>query len=175
MLDEHKKSAIDGLADAPVFRPSEEEFSSPFAYIASIREQAEPFGICKVYTTLYRAPLPSLSSLSPSPSTSEVNSKFTSRPSLSHLLNLSCSPLPHALPTYNLFMYTYNRLSPPRAGNRLSPSTARIFGSTSSSNPSTPSPSSPPPPPSHSIHNRNPSLIRQQQKGGRQGMWGPAG
>lgn len=34
--------------DAPVFRPSADEFSNPLRYIASIRPQAESYGICKV-------------------------------------------------------------------------------------------------------------------------------
>lgn len=34
--------------DAPVFRPSADEFENPLRYIASIRPVAEPYGICKV-------------------------------------------------------------------------------------------------------------------------------
>lgn len=33
---------------APVYRPSVEEFEHPLKYIASIRPEAEPYGICKV-------------------------------------------------------------------------------------------------------------------------------
>lgn len=36
------------VPEAPVFRPTPEEFQDPLAYIASIREQAECYGICKV-------------------------------------------------------------------------------------------------------------------------------
>ncbi|XP_010553419.1 PREDICTED: probable inactive lysine-specific demethylase JMJ19 isoform X2 [Tarenaya hassleriana] len=36
------------LEEAPVFHPTEEEFSDTFAYIASLRERAEPCGICCV-------------------------------------------------------------------------------------------------------------------------------
>lgn len=35
--------------DAPVFRPTEEEFArGPIHYVASIRAIAEPFGICRI-------------------------------------------------------------------------------------------------------------------------------
>ena len=37
-----------GIPSAPVFRPSEEEFSNPLEYIASIRPEAEKYGICKI-------------------------------------------------------------------------------------------------------------------------------
>lgn len=33
---------------APVFRPSVAEFKDPITYLASIRDKAEPFGICKI-------------------------------------------------------------------------------------------------------------------------------
>jgi len=33
---------------APCFYPSEEEFTDPLAYVASIRAKAEPFGICRI-------------------------------------------------------------------------------------------------------------------------------
>jgi len=35
-------------SEAPVFRPSREEFKHPFEYFESIREAAEPYGICRV-------------------------------------------------------------------------------------------------------------------------------
>lgn len=34
--------------EAPVFRPSLEEFANPLTYIAKIRRHAEPFGLCKI-------------------------------------------------------------------------------------------------------------------------------
>lgn len=34
--------------EAPVFEPSEEDFSDPLAYIAKIRPIAEKTGICKI-------------------------------------------------------------------------------------------------------------------------------
>ncbi|PVD21057.1 hypothetical protein C0Q70_19223 [Pomacea canaliculata] len=37
-----------GLEEMSTFRPSEEEFSDPISYISSIKEQAEPFGMCKI-------------------------------------------------------------------------------------------------------------------------------
>jgi histone demethylase JARID1 len=37
-----------GLEEAPVFYPTEAEFSDPLRFIAQIREQSEPYGICRV-------------------------------------------------------------------------------------------------------------------------------
>lgn len=37
-----------GLQEAPVFFPTEEEFENPLRYIAKIRPQAEPYGICRI-------------------------------------------------------------------------------------------------------------------------------
>lgn len=34
--------------EAPVFSPSREDFHDPLAYIARIRQQAEPYGICRI-------------------------------------------------------------------------------------------------------------------------------
>lgn len=36
------------LDEAPEFRPTAEEFADPLKFIASIRQVAEPFGICKI-------------------------------------------------------------------------------------------------------------------------------
>jgi histone demethylase JARID1 len=36
------------IPEAPVFRPSAEEFRDPLRYVASIRKEAEAFGICKI-------------------------------------------------------------------------------------------------------------------------------
>ena len=46
----NKKQRLAGLQipQAPVFRPSVEEFENPLTYIASIRQDAEKFGICKI-------------------------------------------------------------------------------------------------------------------------------
>ncbi|MBA0821975.1 hypothetical protein Goarm_018798 [Gossypium armourianum] len=38
----------DVLEEAPVFRPSEEEFSDTLKYIESIRLKAEPYGLCRI-------------------------------------------------------------------------------------------------------------------------------
>lgn len=37
-----------GLEEAPVFYPTEEQFSDPLRFIAQIREQSEPYGICRI-------------------------------------------------------------------------------------------------------------------------------
>uniref|UniRef100_A0A0D9WUG4 [Histone H3]-trimethyl-L-lysine(4) demethylase n=1 Tax=Leersia perrieri TaxID=77586 RepID=A0A0D9WUG4_9ORYZ len=36
------------VPEAPVFRPTEEEFGDPLAYVARIRPLAEPYGICRI-------------------------------------------------------------------------------------------------------------------------------
>jgi hypothetical protein len=36
------------VPQAPVFRPTLEEFRDPIAYIGSIRDRAQNFGICKI-------------------------------------------------------------------------------------------------------------------------------
>ncbi|KAK2708533.1 hypothetical protein QYM36_014215, partial [Artemia franciscana] len=38
----------DDIIDAPVLKPTEEEFSNPFRYIEKISKKAEKFGICKI-------------------------------------------------------------------------------------------------------------------------------
>lgn len=44
------------LPEAPTFRPAPEQFADPLAYIASIRPQAEPFGICKIVLQGFEPP-----------------------------------------------------------------------------------------------------------------------
>ena len=36
------------IEEAPVFRPTAEEFADPFRFIASIRPIAEKTGVCKI-------------------------------------------------------------------------------------------------------------------------------
>ncbi|VVB02673.1 unnamed protein product [Arabis nemorensis] len=43
-----KASETKALEEAPVFNPTEEEFSDTVSYIASLRDRAEPYGICCV-------------------------------------------------------------------------------------------------------------------------------
>lgn len=43
-----KEQRIFDLPSAPIFYPTPQEFRDPAAYIASIREEGEKFGICKI-------------------------------------------------------------------------------------------------------------------------------
>lgn len=55
-LEELSSSSwMDQLPEAPVFRPTREEFADPLAYISSIRAAAEPWGICKIVPPLAAA------------------------------------------------------------------------------------------------------------------------
>ncbi|KAL6564091.1 hypothetical protein OROHE_005331 [Orobanche hederae] len=43
-----KESCLPSLDDAPVFRPTEEEFKDTLKYIAKIRPRAENYGVCRI-------------------------------------------------------------------------------------------------------------------------------
>ena len=42
------KYRMAAVKEAPVFHPSAEEFADPLRYIASIRAEAEPCGLCRI-------------------------------------------------------------------------------------------------------------------------------
>ena len=46
-----KKYRLSAVKEAPVYHPTEDEFADPLRYIASIRAEAEEFGICLLYTS----------------------------------------------------------------------------------------------------------------------------
>uniref|UniRef100_A0A0E0AET4 [Histone H3]-trimethyl-L-lysine(4) demethylase n=1 Tax=Oryza glumipatula TaxID=40148 RepID=A0A0E0AET4_9ORYZ len=48
------------VPEAPVFRPTEEEFGDPLAYVARIRPLAEPYGICRIVPPPSWSPPPAL-------------------------------------------------------------------------------------------------------------------
>jgi hypothetical protein len=61
-----KKSDTDiclSLPEAPVYRPSLEEFRDPLAYIEGIRATAEPYGVCRIVPPTGWTPPDALSSL----------------------------------------------------------------------------------------------------------------
>ena len=43
-----KKYRLSAVKEAPVYHPTEDEFADPLRYIASIRAEAEEFGICRI-------------------------------------------------------------------------------------------------------------------------------
>lgn len=47
-LSQMPDPSLSGLVVVPTFYPTEEEFSDPIAYISSIKDKAEPFGMCRI-------------------------------------------------------------------------------------------------------------------------------
>lgn len=48
MVQERRKASLDGVSEAPCYYPTAAEFEEPLVYIASIRQEAERYGICRI-------------------------------------------------------------------------------------------------------------------------------
>ncbi|XP_030639029.1 protein Jumonji [Chanos chanos] len=46
--EQDKCSAVGAITEVPVFHPGPREFHDPLAYVELVREQVEPFGLCRV-------------------------------------------------------------------------------------------------------------------------------
>lgn len=77
-----KTQAFD-LTDAPVYRPSATEFSEPLDYIASIRDEAQKYGICRIIPP---------KQWQPSFQLDPTNFKFNTRKSVTSLRHLDMHP-----------------------------------------------------------------------------------
>lgn len=43
-----RKLGLEGVTDAPCYFPTAEEFEEPLKFIASIRKEAETYGVCRI-------------------------------------------------------------------------------------------------------------------------------
>lgn len=48
MNEEEEGARLEGVAEAPCYYPTAEQFEKPLEYIASIRSDAERYGICRI-------------------------------------------------------------------------------------------------------------------------------
>ena len=81
-----KTKAAFTLPECPVYRPTVEEFTEPLDYIASIRAEAEKFGICRIIPP---------KQWQPSFQLSEAAFKFSTRKQRIHQLYTRCGPTSH--------------------------------------------------------------------------------
>jgi len=93
------------LPEAPVFKPTEEEFQDPMKYIASIRDTVKKFGVCKIIP-------PSSSWLQNKPFTKVVNPKtliFQTKLQTIHQLQTRLGPNERFLEDLKVFLKQNNQ------------------------------------------------------------------